>query len=151
LVRKGILTPFHKLKGFERSIQQPQASTSRNAAEQENTDDRVLPSVERAARSFSQAARARPTSKLLQPEELPKLDAPTIPFRRLKKPLQLPQPIDSDEDLNTDSKRKKRRPLPGRKWTKRISSEDRQLEESGMSISYISKAQRIVIEYEKLR
>ncbi|WJX11944.1 hypothetical protein P8452_02490 [Trifolium repens] len=130
LVRKGILTPFHKLKGFERSIQQPQASTSRNAAEQENTDDRVLPSVERAARSFSQAARARPTSKLLQPEELPKLDAPTIPFRRLKKPLQLPQPIDSDEDLNTDSKRKKRRPLPGRKWTKRISSEDRQLEES---------------------
>jgi DNA excision repair protein ERCC-6 len=151
LVRKGIFTPFHKLKGFERGIQQPQASTSRNAAEQENTDDRVLPSVERAARSFSQAARARPTSKLLQPEELPKLDAPTIPFRRLKKPLQLPQPIDSDEDLNTDSKRKKRRPLPGRKWTKRISSEDRQLEESGMYISYLSKAQRIVIEYEKLR
>ncbi|CAI8602813.1 unnamed protein product [Vicia faba] len=130
LVRKGIFTPFHKLKGFERRIQQPEASTSHNAAELENTNNLALSSVERAARSFSQAARARPTSKLLEPGELPKLDAPTIPFRRLKKPLQLPKPLDSEGDLNTDSKKKKKRPLPGRKWTKRVSSEDRQLEGS---------------------
>lgn len=141
MVRKGILTPFHKLKGFERRIQQPEASTSHNAAEQENTDDLALSSVERAARSFSEAAKARPSSKLLEPEELPKLDAPTIPFRRLKKPLILSKPIDSEVDLNTGSKRKKRRPLPGRKWTKRVSREDRQLEESGMSSSYLSRAQ----------
>lgn len=134
MVRKGIFTPFHKLKGFERRIQQPEALTSHNAAEQENGDHLVLSSVERVARSFSQAARARPTSKLLEPGELPKLDAPTVPFRRLKKPLQLPKPPDGEGDQNTDSKKKKRRPLPGRKWTKRVSSEDRQPEESGMSI-----------------
>lgn len=151
MVRKGIFTPFHKLKGFERRIQQPEASTSHNAVEQENSNNLVLSSVEKAARSFSQAARARPTSKLLEPGEVPKLDAPTIPFRRLKKPLQLPKPPNSEGDLNTDSKKKKRRPLPGRKWTKRVSSEDRQLEGSGMSSSYLYGAQRIVIEYKKLR
>lgn len=141
LVRKGMFTPFHKLKGFERGIQQPEASTSHNAVEQENTNDLAYSSVERAARSFSQAAKARPTSKLLRPEEVPKLDAPTIPFRRLKKPMQLPKPLDDNEgDLNTDSKRKKKRPGPGRKWTKRVSSEDRQLGESGMSCSYLSGA-----------
>jgi DNA excision repair protein ERCC-6 len=141
LVRKGMFTPFHKLKGFERRIQQPEASTSRNAVEQENTNDLAYSSVERAARSFSQAAKARPTSKLLRPEEVPKLDAPTIPFRRLKKPMQLPKPLDDNEgDLNTDSKRKKKRPGPGRKWTKRVSSEDRQLGESGMSCSYLSRS-----------
>lgn len=132
MVRKGILTPFHKLKGFERRIQQPEASTSRNATEQENIGDLASASVERAARSFSEAARARPTTKLLESEDVPKLDAPTIPFRRLKKPLKLPKPHDSE--VNKDSKRKKGRPLPGRKWTKRVTSEDRQLEESGMSI-----------------
>lgn len=132
MVRKGILTPFHKLKGFERRFQQPETSTSHNSAEQENTGDLALSSVERAAKSFSEAARARPTTKLLESEDVPKLDAPTIPFRRLKKPLKISKPLDREVELSKDSKRKKRRPLPGRKWTKHVSFEDIQLEESGM-------------------
>ncbi|TKY52752.1 CHROMATIN REMODELING 8 [Spatholobus suberectus] len=130
LVRKGILTPFHKLKGFERRFQQSETSTSHNATEEENTGDLVSSSVERAARSMYEAARSRPTTKLLEPEAAPKLDAPTFPFRRLKKPLQSSKPLERDLELNKDSKRKKRRPLPGRKWTKRVSCEDTHLEES---------------------
>lgn len=130
LVRKGILTPFHKLEGFERRFQQPETSTSHNAAEEENDGDLASASIERAARSMSEAARSRPTTKLLEPEAAPKLDAPTIPFRRLKKPLKSSKPL--DVELNKDSKRKKRRPLPGMKWTKRVSCEDSHPEESGM-------------------
>ncbi|OIV90527.1 hypothetical protein TanjilG_32404 [Lupinus angustifolius] len=118
LVRKGILTPFHKLKGFERRFQQPETSSSHNAAEDESAMDLVSDSVERTARSISEAARARRTTKLLNSEDVPKLEAPTIPFQRLRKPLRV-----------KDSNKKKRRPLPGRKWTKRVSSEDTCLEE----------------------
>ncbi|KAJ1397844.1 SNF2-related, N-terminal domain [Sesbania bispinosa] len=130
LVRKGILTPFHKLKGFERRFQQPDTSTSHNAAEEENIDDLASSSVERAARSMSEAARARPTTKLLESKDVPKLDAPTFPFRRLKKPLKFPKHLNREVELDKDSKRKKRRPLPDRKWTKRVSCEDMQLEEN---------------------
>ncbi|KAK7267406.1 hypothetical protein RIF29_20080 [Crotalaria pallida] len=130
LVRKGILTPFHKLKGFERRFQQPETSSSHNAAEDESATDLASASVERAARSIAEAARARPTSKLLEPEDVPKLDAPTIPFQRLRKPLKLPKALDNKVDKNKDSKKKNRRPLPGRKWTKRVSSEDTNMEEN---------------------
>ncbi|XP_061367472.1 protein CHROMATIN REMODELING 8 isoform X2 [Gastrolobium bilobum] len=130
LVRKGILTPFHKLKGFERRFQHPETSSSNNAAEDENINDLASSSVERAARSMSEAARARPTTKLLGSEAVPKLDAPTFPFRRLKKPLIFPKPADGEVEPNKSSKKKKRRPLPGRKWTKHVSCEDTHLEES---------------------
>nr|KYP74161.1 DNA repair protein rhp26 [Cajanus cajan] len=137
LVRKGILTPFHKLKGFERRFQQPETSTSHNAAEEENASDLASASVERAARSMYEAARSRPTTKLLEPEAAPKLDAPTFPFRRLRKPLIPSKPVDKEVELNKDSKKKKRRPLPGRKWTKRVSCEDTHLEESENANGYL--------------
>lgn len=130
LVRKGILTPFHRLKGFERRFQQPETSTSHNAAEEENIGDLASESVERAARSMNEAARSRPTTKLLEPEDAPKLDAPTFSFRRLRKPLQYSKPLEKEAELNKDSKRKKKRPRPGRKWTKRVFCEDTRLEES---------------------
>lgn len=128
LVRKGVLTPFHKLKGFERRIQQSETSSSHIASEGENTGDLASASVDRAARSISEAARARPTTKLLEYDAVPKLDAPTFPFQRLRKPLKLPN---REGEQNKDSKRKKRRPLPGRKWTRRVSCEDIPPEESG--------------------
>ncbi|KAF7804623.1 protein CHROMATIN REMODELING 8 [Senna tora] len=84
LVRKGILTPFSNLKGFERRFQQSEASSSYNATQEERMDDLASSSVERAARSISEAARARPTIKLLESEDMPKLDAPTRPFVRLR-------------------------------------------------------------------
>lgn len=80
---------------------------------------------------MSEAAQARPTTKLFDPEDLPKLDAPTRPFHRLKTPLKLPRSPERELEKNDTSKRKKKnkRPLPGTKWTKLISCEEKQ---SGM-------------------
>ncbi|KAI4301079.1 hypothetical protein L6164_034395 [Bauhinia variegata] len=130
LVRKGVLTPFHRLKGFERRIQHHETSSSYNAVEEENIHDPASSSVERTARSMSQAARARPTTKLLESEALPKLNTPTRPFHWLKKPLKLPQSQEEKVEKNKESKRRKKRPLPGRKWTKRVSQEENNIAES---------------------
>jgi DNA excision repair protein ERCC-6 len=135
LIRKGVLTPFHKLKGFERRLQQPGQSNRHNVLEKEDkSNDLIAASVARAIRSMSEAAHARPTTKLLDPEALPKLDAPTRPFQRLKTPLKFPQSPEREVKKKKDSQRKKKtkRPLPDRKWTKLISYEEKHLEESGM-------------------
>lgn len=139
LVRKGILTPFSNLKGFERRFQQSETSSSYNASQEEKTDDITSSSVERAARSISEAARARPTTKLLESEDLPKLEAPTRPFVRLRGPLKLSQSQEREVEKKKNSKRQKRRPLPGRKWTKHVSSEDIHLGETGMFIFSLHK------------
>ncbi|GAB4830543.1 Protein CHROMATIN REMODELING 8 [Ancistrocladus abbreviatus] len=126
LVRKGILTPFHKLKGFERRIQHPDVSKA--LEEETEIGNRASAIVERAAQSLAEAAQARPTTKLLDSEELPKLDAPTHPFQRLKTPLKLSRTAESDSEKSKDSKRRNRRPLPGKKWRKLISHEEKELE-----------------------
>ncbi|XP_028767590.1 protein CHROMATIN REMODELING 8 [Neltuma alba] len=133
LVRKGILTPFSNLKGFERRFQQSETSSSYGVSQEETTDDLASSSIERAAQSISEAARARPTTKLLESEDLPKLDAPTHPFVRLKVPLKLPQSQERELEKKNNLKRKKRRPLPGRKWTKRVSCEEIQSRETDES------------------
>ncbi|KAL7172604.1 hypothetical protein ACSBR2_032154 [Camellia fascicularis] len=131
LVRKGILTPFHKLKGFERRIQQPGPSNRDNVLEEEDkTDDLASTSIAKAVRSLSEAAQARPTTKLLNSESLPKLEAPTRPFRRLKTPLKIPRSPESETGKNKGTLQKKRRPLPGKKWRKLASCEGEPLEES---------------------
>lgn len=131
LVRKGILTPFHKLKGFERRLQQPGPSSRDNLPEEgDKIDDLASASIARAVQSISESAQARPTTKLLDSETLPKLDAPSHPFHRLKKPLKYPLPLDSEVEKNKDKKRKKKRPLPGKKWRKIVSHEEELLEES---------------------
>lgn len=122
LVRKGILTPFHKLKGFERSLQQP--GTSYIADRRVEDDARVT----RAAESFSKAAKSRPTIKILDSENLPKLSGPTFSFQRLKAPVKYRQP-DKEEKDGKGSKKKKNRPLPEKKWRKLISCEERHWEE----------------------
>ncbi|MBA0763965.1 hypothetical protein Gotri_013354 [Gossypium trilobum] len=127
LVRKGILTPFHKLKGFERRLQQPGTSNEHSVPyEEDEKDDIVSASVARVAKSISEAAQVRPSTKLLEPDALPKLDAPTFPFQRLKKSLKFSQSKEVEE--NKGSKRKKKRPLPDKKWRKRISREERDME-----------------------
>lgn len=129
LVRKGILTPFHKLKGFERSLQQPGTSNlaDRHKADDENADT-VSARVARAAESFSKAAKNRPTTKILDSENLPKLGGPTIPFQRLKTPVKYCQ-SDKEEEDGKGSRKKKIRPLPDKKWRKLISCEERHWEE----------------------
>uniref|UniRef100_A0A5B6YVW0 Protein CHROMATIN REMODELING 8 n=1 Tax=Davidia involucrata TaxID=16924 RepID=A0A5B6YVW0_DAVIN len=125
LVRKGILTPFHKLKGFERSIQQPGPSNRNNVPEEEDkTDDLASTSIARVVRSISEIAQARPTTKLLDSESLPKLEAPTRPFQRLKTPLKIPRSQDSEAEKNKDIRRRKKRPLPSKKWRKLASHEE---------------------------
>ncbi|KAM1916805.1 hypothetical protein ACFX13_036481 [Malus domestica] len=131
LVRKGILTPFHKLKGFERGLQEQGPSRGRNVpAEGGRSDDFVSASVARAVQSLSDAAQARPATKLLDPEALPKLDPPTHPFKRLRKPLKIPQSLENGTQRNKSSGKKRKRPLPDKRWRKRISLEENNLHES---------------------
>lgn len=130
MVRKGILTPFYKLKGFERRLQDPAQSSRSNTSEEVNrSDDIESSSVARVAQSMSEAAKARPTTKVLDPTAVPKLDAPTRPFRRLKKPFKIPPSQEGDTGKSKVSR--KRRPLPGKKWRKMISREENDLEDSG--------------------
>lgn len=134
MVRKGILTPFHKLKGFERCIQQPGPSNKQNVPDEQEarSNDPFSASVDRALRMMSEAAQARPSTKLLDPKSLPKLDGPTRPFQRLKTPFRMPQSEESEVEKKKRSKRKKKRPLPDKKWRKRIAREDTHLEENGI-------------------
>lgn len=97
----------------------------------DETDDLASTSIDRVARSISEAAQARPTTRLLDPESLPKLDAPTRPFQRLKTPLKINWSQDSEAENSKGVKRKKRRPLPGKKWRKVASHEDKLLGETG--------------------
>uniref|UniRef100_A0A0A0L7W7 Uncharacterized protein n=1 Tax=Cucumis sativus TaxID=3659 RepID=A0A0A0L7W7_CUCSA len=135
LVRKGILTPFHKLKGFERRLQSPGQSSLQNPRgsrdevkeEEEENDDFASDSVARALRSMSVAAQARPTTKLLDPDALPKLDPPTRPFYRLKTPAKVPLSAEDKPTTKTKSKQT-RRPLPDKKYRRQIAMEERDKE-----------------------
>ncbi|KAJ4954603.1 hypothetical protein NE237_011386 [Protea cynaroides] len=130
LVRKGILTPFHKLKGFERRVQQPGQSNRQYIPEEEVKDENLAStSVAKAVRSFSEAAQARPTTKLLDANALPKLDAPTHSFTKLKTPIKSPQSPDTESAKSKDKRRKQKRPLPGKRWRKKIDEEGKLYEE----------------------
>lgn len=132
MVRKGILTPFHRLKGFERRLKESGSSQSSNFHGEEDLNyDFALASVDRTAQSLAEAAKARPTTKLLDPEAVPKLDAPTRPFHRLNKPFKIPRSL-NEKEWNKNSKRKTRRPLPDKKWRKLISTEENRLEGNSM-------------------
>lgn len=120
------------LKGFERRIQERGTSGERDLPEDvDKTDDFASSSIDRAARSISQAAEARPTTKLLDPESLPRLDAPTRPFQRLRAPPRIPRSLRNMPETDKDFRRKKR-PLAGKKWRKLTSQEVSNLEISGM-------------------
>ncbi|CAM8980702.1 unnamed protein product [Rhodiola kirilowii] len=130
LVRKGILTPFHKLKGYERRIQPSRFSDRQNVHPEVNLpDDFESVSINKAIKSMEEAAKSRPTTMLLGPEALPKLDPPTHPFRRLRKIYKRPITSDEEADKNGEAKRKRRRPLPGKKW-KKINSKEELSEEN---------------------
>ena len=83
---------------------------------------------------MAEAAQARPTTKLLDSAALPKLEVPTHPFHRLKRPLKIHQSPENEAERNKKRKRESKRPLPEKRWRKRISLEDYHLEDSGMSI-----------------
>lgn len=131
LVRKGILTPFHKLKGFERRLQEPGPSQRHHISlKKEENEDFASLSVAKAAKAMAEAAQGRPTTKLLDSDALPKLDAPTHPFHRLKKPGRVRLSQENGEEKNKNPRRKMKRPLPDKKWQKLVSREDNHFEES---------------------
>lgn len=83
--------------------------------------------------SMAEAAKARPTTKLVDPASLPKLDAPTHPFNRLKTPLKLHRSSESGAERNKNIRKKSKRPLPDKRWQKRIAREENNsAEQSGM-------------------
>lgn len=138
-MRKGIFTPFHKLKGFERRIQEPGSSSRHdNTDNADKSDEFAASSIARAAQSISEAAQARPTTKLLDSQVLPKLDGPTRPFQRLRAPLRLHDSLDTDSQKNKDGKRrkKKKRPLPAKRWRKSASREEFSNEGNGLFRNY---------------
>lgn len=134
-----MLTPFHQLKGFERRVQDSESFGRQSTAADINSNDNDLAStsIDKAVQSISQAAQARPTTKLLDSASLPKLEAPTHPFQRLRKPLKIPQSLETTPEKNGDGTRKKKRPLPSKKWRKLASREQSQNEGSGIFIHMI--------------
>ncbi|KAL3531219.1 hypothetical protein ACH5RR_010541 [Cinchona calisaya] len=129
LVRKGIFTPFHKLRGFERRIQEPGSSSRHDVVEHVGKREEFASStIARAVQSISEAAQARPTTKLLDSQLLPKLDAPTHPFQRLRTPLKIHRSLDTELQKSKDVTRKKRRPLPAKKWRRSSSLEEKTFE-----------------------
>ncbi|KAL8523143.1 hypothetical protein ACS0TY_013205 [Phlomoides rotata] len=83
---------------------------------------------------MSEASQARPTTKMLDPKSAPKLEAPTLPFQRLQKPLKIPQSRKPESEKGKDITRKKRRPQPGKKW-KRLASREERLQEEDLKSS----------------
>ncbi|CAD5171316.1 unnamed protein product [Musa acuminata subsp. malaccensis] len=119
LVRRGILTPFHKLKGFERRVQERGPPIRQDVPEEDSTENLASTSIARAAQSISQIALARPTTKLLDAEALPALEPPTRPFQRLQGPLKRARSSRKKElDKNERNIKRTRRPGPEKRWRK---------------------------------
>lgn len=136
MVRKGLLTPFHKLKGFERRIQETEALKDSRVSEEEASNSCLASdSLDRVIQSMSEAAQSRPTTKLLDPKSLPRLEAPTSQFQRLKAPLKSAQSQEAEERKVQEHGKKHHRPLPGRRWRKKVSLEDVNLRDDGISVS----------------
>lgn len=119
MVRRGILTPFHKLKGFERRVQERGPPIRQDVPEEDSTENLASTSIARAAQSISQIALARPTTKLLDAEALPALEPPTRPFQRLRGPLKRARSSRKKElDKNERNIKRTRRPGPEKRWRK---------------------------------
>lgn len=129
LIRKGLLTPFHKLKGFEKRVERPGPSNRQNGSAELAEETEEASSIAKAAQAMQKMAQNRPTTKLLDAESLPRLDAPTAPFQRLGIPLKRPAPPGSDEQENKRRRRKTKRPLPGKRWMKANSRKESLLDD----------------------
>ncbi|KAK8938445.1 putative chromatin-remodeling complex ATPase chain [Platanthera zijinensis] len=117
LIRKGKLTPFHKIKGFERRVELPGSLNHDGILREGSNGNLASSSIAKAAQSMKDIEHNRPSTKLLGLEALPVLDPPASSFQRLRKSLKFSQSTE-------DNKKKKRkfekikRPLPDKKWRK---------------------------------
>lgn len=119
---KGILTPFHSLKGFERRLQQPEISNSTDFLDKE-TETFISASIAKVSQSMSEIAQSRSTTKLVDANSLPKLEGPTRRFHKLKTPLKDPSVQENCSKQKIQKLKKLRRPLPGKKWRRNVENE----------------------------
>ena len=122
LIRTGMLTPFDRVKGFERKVQR--------APRSETEDEiRAKKAAANLASSLAAAAMLRPTSKLLDASELPSQEPPSREFRRLRAPLKTRTEGEGQPKVKKGEKRPKR-PQADKKWRKRAmeSSDDEDFE-----------------------
>lgn len=120
LIRKGVLTPFDQVKGFERRVQ-------RSLPTKDDRGNLSINSVSNTSISFSALSIARPSTKLLDAADLPKLDPPTQAFRRLRKPVNIKESNEVEKpskDQTNHLRKRKGRPLPDQHWRKTTSSDD---------------------------
>jgi DNA excision repair protein ERCC-6 len=109
LIRTGVVTPFDRLKGFERRV------------ESSSSNDRLEEiSIANAAASMAAIAKARPATKLLDASELPKLAPPTREFRRIKKVQHYTGPEETSVKSKKGRNEKRKRPMPDSKWRKKL-------------------------------
>ncbi|KAJ0973553.1 hypothetical protein J5N97_021512 [Dioscorea zingiberensis] len=128
LVRKGMFTPFHNLKGFARRVQQPGPSNRESVPD---NDDLSSTSIAKVVQSMSDIAQARPTTKVVDARALPGFGVPTLPFQRLRTPLKRPgSPITGELEKKKQKRRRHKRPLPDKKWRKVSVSKEKSSEES---------------------
>ncbi|EPS63882.1 chromatin remodeling complex subunit, partial [Genlisea aurea] len=123
LIRKGVLTPFHKLKGYERRLEgQEQLQQSVNSENGREDHDLASTSIARTVQLMAEASKARPSTKLLDPESAPKLDPPCLPFKRLRKPLMIPESLQNKSVKESEIKKRRRQPI--KKWSKKSPHQD---------------------------
>ncbi|GLJ53696.1 hypothetical protein SUGI_1145590 [Cryptomeria japonica] len=126
LIRKGILTPFDQVRGFERRVQRSRPQKICDKPVETGDVNLSIDSISRAAASMSVTAKRRSSTKLLDAEDLPKLDPPTRPFRRLRKPINVKvfNEVEKPSKNHSSNLRKRKRPLPDQQWRNAASSDD---------------------------
>lgn len=132
LIRKGVLTPFDQVKGFERRVQ-------RSRPTEDDGDKFSLNSVSKASRSLSALSIARHSTKLLDAADLPKLNPPTHEFRRLRRPVNIQASNEVEKppkDQTNHLGKRRRRPVPDQYWRKATSSDDEPWNDSDHHESY---------------
>lgn len=110
-----MLTPFDRVKGFERKVQR--------APRIETEDEiRAKQSAANLASSLAAAAMFRPTSKLLDASELPTQEPPTREFRRLRAPMRTRTEVEEGQPkVKRKSEKRPKRPQAEKRWRKRAS------------------------------
>ncbi|KAH7330876.1 hypothetical protein KP509_20G006100 [Ceratopteris richardii] len=109
LIRTGVVTPFDRLKGFERRVE--------SGSFIDPNRKHIESSIANVVASMAASAKARPTTKLLDASELPKLAPPTREFRRIRKiQRHADTTLSAGKTPTKKQGNKRKRPLPDIKW-----------------------------------
>jgi DNA excision repair protein ERCC-6 len=122
LIRKGVITPFSKVDGFEKRVQSRPAE--RPAAIEDDEEGLIRRSIANAAASMSAINKARPTTKLVESSDLPRLEGPTRGFRQLRTPFKRVTADEGDGKATKarvrQTRTKRKRPQVDKEWRSRF-------------------------------